>query len=74
MIGFKLAYRLIDCPIYWQNFILSFPQTGRDIAIPVLNRELKKYGARYRLGNQSVSEHIEFSDEQHLTLFVLRYS
>lgn len=76
MIGFQLGKSMSQCPKYWDNFI-RYLQKGfytRDVAMPVIQQELKKYGARYRLAGSEPNDYIEFADEEHLMVFVLRWS
>ena len=78
IVGFPLTSRLIDCPVPWQNFIRDLQQQGfrdRDVAMPVIQHELKKYGAKYRVGeDHEPGDFVVFEDEQHLTLFNLKWS
>jgi hypothetical protein len=75
---FNLAPSLAKCPIYWQNFITDLQDRtnhfDRDVATPIIQRELRPYGARYHFAGPSPWGYIEFDREEQFTLFVLRWS
>jgi hypothetical protein len=75
MTGFELGHSMAGCPQSWQNFIQAInPRPGRDVAMAHLQRELKKYGARYHIGNHHQNDYIYFESQQHLTWFLLRWT
>jgi hypothetical protein len=75
---FELLSTLVQCPIYWQNFI-NFLQRqlvlkDRDISVRVLQRELRQYGGRYHMAGSSRWDYIEFDTDEQLSWFVLKWS
>ena len=75
MITIDLGFRLIDCPIYWQNFILALHTNGKyehDVPMPIIQRELKRYNARYVEIAHTI-DYIEFQSDKDLTVFALRW-
>lgn len=61
----ELPEFLVQCPTYWINFITDLSMKGDnpgDIPMRVLNRELKKYNAKY-------SEEVSDDDESYRVVF-----
>jgi len=75
---FELRSTLSQCPIYWQNFIIYLQdQIGdykRDVSMPVLQRELKRFGARYHMAGSERWDYVEFETNSHFMWFKLRWS
>ena len=75
VIKFDLGTRMIDCPNYWANFISYINiNPNNDVPMRVIQRELKKFNARYRLSGSSSCDYIEFQSEKDLIFFILRWS
>ena len=76
MIGFYLETMLINCPIYWQNFVKDNQDNpNHDIALRILNRKLKPYRARYIPAElHDIEDKVIFEDTKDLTWFILRWS
>jgi len=76
MIGFYLDTMLINCPIYWQNFVKANQDNpDHDIALRILNRKLKPYRARYIPAElHDIEDKVIFEDTKDLTWFMLRWS
>lgn len=69
----RLPSSLDYCPKYWQNFIMSFPRIEYGgVALSVLNRELKKYRAKY-IETRTQGDYVRFDDEQALMWFKLKW-
>lgn len=74
MIKFDIGTKMIDCPTCWVNFISDInTKPGHDVPMRRIQRELKKYNARYRLAGSNSYDYIEFDSEQDLTFFILRW-
>lgn len=75
VIKFELGPRMIDCPIYWANFI-SYINTkpGYDVPLTIIQKELLKFNARYRFSGSYLCDYIEFKSKKDLTFFILRWS
>jgi hypothetical protein len=75
MIGFYLEVMLINCPIYWQNFVKANQDSpDHDIALRILNRKLKPFKARYVPANFRDPDKVVFEDEHSLNWFILRWA
>jgi len=73
---FALDSTFSGCPVYWQNFIIYLQDYNdmwdRDVSIPIIQRELKKYGGRYHVSEPY--DHIEFDTAGQFAWFVLRWT
>ena len=75
MIGFYLEDVLINCPIYWQNFVnANQDYTNHEMALRILNRKLKPFKARYIPADFLDQDKVIFEDTKDLTWFILRWS
>lgn len=75
MIGFALSYDMVNCPLYWQNFIEAINKTpGRDVSERRLQSQLKKYRAKYLVDRSTPMGRIEFEGEGDYAWFVLRWT
>ena len=75
MIGFELSDRLINCPLYWQNFIKVAQEFHwEDVAVRRINAMLKPHGGRYRFPGTTENPFIEFESDAQLTMFILKWS
>ena len=75
MTRFDLGSNMKDCPKYWVNFIADINlKPGYDVPLRRLQRELKKYNARYHLAGSNPYDYIEFESEKDLSFFILRYA
>ena len=75
MIGFYLEDVLINCPIYWQNFVKANQDNpDYDIALRILNRKLKPFKGRYIPADFLDQDKVIFEDSKSLTWFILRWS
>lgn len=73
MTKLELGPNFFNCPKCWQNFmddIYKNTNPEYDVALLRIQRELKKYNARYRCSY----DYIEFKSEKDLSFFVLRWS
>lgn len=71
MIILDLPYTFDSCPKHWQNMIYrieKFPDSG--VTKREINRELKRFNARYF----SVEGYVEFADEAGYNWYLLTYS
>jgi len=82
-IRITLGPAMINCPIYWKNFINMCQEkynlpTHLDVPVRLIQQELKPYYARYIFEadyiNRMPREFIEFQYEKHLSFFILRFS
>jgi hypothetical protein len=80
-IRIKLGTTMLDCPIYWKNFIKMCQEkhnlsTQVDVPILLIQTELKPYYARYIVDyiNYKPKEFIEFESENYLAFFILKFS
>lgn len=81
IIRIKLGSTMINCPIYWKNFInmcqeKHYVPTSCDVPIIIIQTELIPYYARYIVDyiNYEPKEFIEFESEKHLAFFILKFS
>ena len=76
MIGFYLKTMLINCPIYWKNFVKDNQDNpDHDIALRILNRKLKPYRAQYIPAEpHDIKDKVIFEDTKDLIWFILRWS
>lgn len=80
-IRIKLGATMIDCPIYWKNFIVMCQEKYDisiycDVPVIIIQKELKLYCARYIVDyiNHMPKQFIEFESEKHLSFFILKFS
>lgn len=77
MTQFNLYHRLIDCPIYWQNFITTIQKDSwRDVPEETIQRELSRYNAALVAEEKmyGIRECVKFSNEKDYMLFVMKWS
>lgn len=83
MIKMELAHTLVRCPRAWQNFILWLQKETnnfhRDVAMNIIQRELKKFNAEYHYVNHDREsgyppDYVSFDTEQDYTWFTLRWA
>lgn len=71
----KLGYNMVDCPTSWQNFVKYIQKDPyRDVPMLIIQRELKKFGARYIISHDRTPDHVKFESEKQLAWFTLKWA
>jgi hypothetical protein len=69
-----LPNQFINCPRYWQNFIISLqPAEHVDVSVSQINKELKKYKAKF-IETKTQGCYIRFDDEKLMNWFKLSWT